>query len=284
MIVYLAFFRPPKKAIKFHGATVRRPTDDENNQFIDCAFVPYIRPLDHTEVFGPLDKLRVPAKVKVIYTILEVRDYHISPICYIALLDVLTKNWIYILEREKHCRLRPLSLGRSMPAGTHPKVPTYNFNPNLIEKLKAGLLLLSSQRRFCISLERWYSSCTRMEPLDTVLDCCSSLEAVLSLPDELRLRIAFSVYHTVKTNKKRAFALAYEMYGIRNAFIHGGKMPKVSLSQKRSYIELVAEILYRYVAIGKILDGGVISKMILENYAEPNRTEIKSQKTTKSNK
>lgn len=163
-------------------------------------------------------------------------------------------------------------------------MPTYNFNPNLVEKLTAGLRLLSSQRRFCISLERWYSSCTRRESLDTVLDCCSSLEAALSLPDELRLRIAFSVYYTVKTNKKRAFALAYEMYGIRNAFIHGGKIPKVSLAQKRSYIELVAEMLYRYVAIGKILDGGVINKMILENYAEPIRTEIKSQKTTKNNK
>ena len=118
-----------------------------------------------------------------------------------------------------------------------------------------------------IAIQRWYSSYTREDPLDTVLDCCSALEAAINLPDELRLRISLSVYHTLAKNRKRAFSLVYEMYRNRNDFIHGGRLPELSSKQQQNYIEVVAQVLYRYVDLGKIPDSKSMSKAILRQYA-----------------
>ncbi len=262
MIVYLAFFKPPKDVLKISGATLRRPTGAEAKHLGESAELS-IRRLDATEFCGPLDQ-RGPVKIRLKYTILETTDDKISPVCYFALLDVLTKNWMYVLRREDYYRRYLFRL-----TGTpekHPKVPTYNFNRSLISKLNKGMLLLSKQRRFAISLERWYSSCTRSDPLDTVLDCCSSLEAALALSNELRLRIAFSVYHTMQINKKKAFTLAYDMYGIRNDFIHGVKVPVVSRDQQQSYIKIVSDVLYRFIELGKLPSAKSINEMILKDY------------------
>lgn len=262
MIVFLAFFKPPKDVLKVSGVTLRRATSEEVKQFMHAA-EPYIRRLGGTELFGPIGQ-RGPVKVRLKYTILETNDDRIPPVCYFALLDILKKTWMYVLRREEYYRKYALKLTATHVK--HPKVPIYNFNPPLISKLEKGIQLLSKQRRFAISLERWYSSCTRSDPLDTALDCCSSLEAAISLPNELRLRIAFSVYHTMQTNKEKAFALAYEMYGVRNSFIHGDKTPIVSRRQQQSYIKIVADMLYRFIVLGKIPNVEMINRMILKDY------------------
>lgn len=264
MIVYLAFFKPPRDVIEISGGTLRRPTGAELEQFVDLAQVHARRLYGIDEILGPSGWHGL-TKVNVTYTILETNnDDRIPRICYFALLDVLTKHWKYVLRREEYNRKYALKFKKT--SAKHPKVPIYNFNPSLISKLEKGIRLLSKQRRFAISLERWYSSCTRSDPLDTVLDCCSSLEAALGLPNELRLRIAFSVYYTMQTNKKKAFALAYEMYGVRNSFIHGVKVPVVSREQQQSYIKIVADILYRFVVLGKLPNAEIINNMILKDY------------------
>ena len=54
MIVFIAFFKPPKDVLKASGITLRRATSEEVEQFIDAA-EPYIR----RQALNHLDKGRV---------------------------------------------------------------------------------------------------------------------------------------------------------------------------------------------------------------------------------
>jgi len=132
------------------------------------------------------------------------------------------------------------------------------FNPPFIklskEKcklLKNGYFLLGGERnenkRFRISLLRWTATYFKNEPIDSVLDCCSALEALLHFPEELRLRIALSVYHILKSHKKESFVKTYKMYGLRNTFIHGDSIPNISDNERRSYIKLIREVLLQII-------------------------------------
>jgi hypothetical protein len=263
MLIALPFFKPPKEAINVSGVTLKTATVSQLDQ------LQAEHPKSGLFVFEMMRLFRTPDGKRVE----DIDDFELAALetskdaipvdCYTALLELLTGHWKYILKRSE-------CMAQSSPSSSpkYPKLPRYSFNASLVDKFASGVDLLSTSRRFRISTQRWYISYMREDPLDTVLDCCSSLEAALSLNNELRLRISLSVYHTFRRKKKKAFNLVYEMYGIRNSFIHGAKIPEVSAEQQRSYIEIVAQLLRRYVQLGEIPDSNVINEMIIRHYAE----------------
>lgn len=254
MIVYLPFFKPPENVLRISNVNIRRPTDTEDEQMCTQRIFAFTgREWNAIRPNAPIKRLG--------YAVLETSNDKVPSPCYNALLHVLTRHDAYSMEL-KNCKPQSI-FSRDFEL---PKVPIYKFSPSLVNKLKKGLPLLTKNKRFQISVLRWDASFARNEPIDTVLDCCSSLEAAFSLPNELRLRLAFSAYHTVKTNKKKAFNIVYEMYGKRNSFIHGGAIPDVSVEQQRNYIKIVADILCRFVELGKIPDGDTLNKKLLQMY------------------
>ncbi len=103
--------------------------------------------------------------------------------------------------------------------------------------------------------------------MDSILDCCSCLEALYNLSDELRLKISLISFHLVPTDKKNTLDKVYEMYGLRNAFIHGSKIPEVSHEQVKEYLNLTAKILISILQLGELPTVEALTKNIFEYYA-----------------
>ena len=56
------------------------------------------------------------------------------------------------------------------------------------------------------------------------------------------------------------------MYGIRNSFIHGSKIPNVTQQQRVIYIDTVANMLKSIVIDGKMPNMDKISEKLLDKY------------------
>ena len=106
----------------------------------------------------------------------------------------------------------------------------------------------------------------RLDPLDVVLDCCSSLEALFQTRAEHRLRTALGVYETISTRKQQAFRLAYHVYGLRSEFVHGGRIPSVSDATRLQLVALVAAILGNSIHAGRAPKPDEINTRILERF------------------
>ncbi len=185
-------------------------------------------------------------------------DDKISIVCYVAMLDLFTAHWKYVLSRDYILRNN-----RQLVVSTSTNPPMYSFNKTVINKFGKGIKLLSS-KRFKIALQRWGTSYTREDALDSVLDCCSALEAVMSCESELRLRISLMAYHLVKENKKQVMCDVYKMYGIRSKFIHGSGIPLVTEEERILFIEIVANILKAIIRDQEIPKKGFLDKKIFD--------------------
>lgn len=140
----------------------------------------------------------------------------------------------------------------------------FTLTETMTSKLETGIELCSN-KRFRIAIDRWNTGLRRADPLDAVLDLCSSLEACFGLSSELRLRLSFAVRAVLKRNKKTSAKLVYEMYGVRNDFIHGSKIPEISRDQKAAFIAVVSEILVSIIRKGAIPSAQVIQKEIFSS-------------------
>ena len=49
--------------------------------------------------------------------------------------------------------------------------------------------------------------------------------------------------------------------------MHGNKLPDVSIEQQQNYVEIVAQVMYRFVNLGEIPSEEDISKMITKHYS-----------------
>ena len=252
MLINLPFYNAPKQPINLGNFTIRATLgwEEKGSDF-------------PVSVYG-FETSKLPMhKKSPAWAMLETPDNLIPSIIYATTLDLLSNHWKYVFKRTVTLA-RPMTLDRALD---FIKVPRYNFTPSLINTFTRAIKFLSKERKARIALQRWSSSYARQDSLDSVLDCCSALEAAMNLPDELRLRISLSAYHLLKRYKKQGFALVYEMYGIRNSFIHGASFPEVDTNKQRSYIDVVAQILRRYIELGKIPSGDEMGKSILHQFS-----------------
>ena len=217
-----------------------------------------IRPVELFSILPDRDELKYDDTK---WTAFILSDDKIPKQCYKALIDLLTGDWKYELAWREY------SENISKKGKTkQPRMRRTKLTATLLSKFNQGSMLLNRERKFRIALLRWSGCFTRADPLDSVLDCCSCLEASFQMGDELRLRTSLAVYYSLSVGRKEAFSTVYELYGIRNKFIHGANIPEVSPSQRRRYVELVASLLLQFVKMGKIPDSSTINKQILEQF------------------
>jgi hypothetical protein len=211
-----------------------------------------IRPVDLPNLFGAswaelkYENLR--------WTALEIPDENVPQLCYAGLTDLLTDTWEYELE------------WRAASRDEHPKRNRQEVNDTFVARFNAGLRLLFANRRFQIAMIRWSRCFKRSDPLDTVLDCCSCLEASFQMGEELRLRTALAVYFALDEEPELGFRTAYNMYGIRSKFIHGSKIPDVTEEERRKYVKLVATLLDRFIEVGAMPNRNDLDAKILRKF------------------
>lgn len=171
---------------------------------------------------------------------------------------LVTNSGEHVLRQTQHLKGPSPHPGLLRP-------PRYRLTPTRVEPIRNALALMAEKksRRFTISVRRWVGSLEREDPLDSLLDCCSSLEALFGLSDELRLRLAFAVYTTVSSQKKAAGKLTYEMYGLRNVFIHGGKITSFSDEQQLQLVRLVRRVLLSVARRGSLPGSQELSSAVL---------------------
>lgn len=261
MVIVLPFIRPPKTPIKTIGFIIRSlPWGELETNYPDAEFDLYgfeSRRFFPSVIGGPKQLESVDL------TILDTTSNTLEEKCYLSLLDLCLGRWRYVFCRTKYLS-QPISI--SSPRISL-QVPRYSLTTSVLDKFSEGVNALQGDRKLRISALRWHTGCSRNDPIDTVLDCCSALESALSLPSELRLRLSLSVYHILDRNKKRSFAAVYEMYGIRNKFIHGGELPAVDEDQQLEYLHVVARFLSKCLKIGKVPSNDELSRMILDQYS-----------------
>lgn len=264
--IVLKYFKPQKNVISLDGITIKfikskdlesiygnRIDDSVRASVQEWQVLAKKQGLKETENWGNL-----------IFPVVEYSNDEIPSICVKSLFELVFNIWMHCLESNRELNL---SLGEEKECN----VPYVSLTQKNLKLIKEGYKILNGNKnenkRFKISLQRWSSSYIRSVPLDSVLDCCSSLEALLSFPNELRLRFSFSVYHILRKNKKASMLKIYEMYGVRNSFIHGGRVPKVSKNEQEEFIRIVANVLLQIIKNGNMPKSNVLSKKIIEQYA-----------------
>lgn len=214
-----------------------------------------------------LSKKRQPELDKFedsIWTFLVKDKNQFNDSCYLSVLDLFTENWKYIFERNEKLRLSSFAT----PINWNP--PTYEFTKIIKLRFRKSLKLINTSVRFRIALERWFSSYTRNTSyLDSLLDCCSALEAILGVRDEIRLRISLSTFYILsrkinKSQAKKAAKTVYEMYNLRNIFIHGSKIPEVRKEEIYDFINTIAELFKILILNSKLPSRKELEVKVLE--------------------
>jgi len=254
--VLLPYFRPPRKAHELNRIVIKtilgRDLDTKyKNSDLNRFYGRYMfQLLEKGSIGDNWERTRWAAIVRE-------KDCEIPDACYLALTNIYTKHWKHLLEIKGGISALDLD---STPLRYSLTIPLLNF-------FKKGVRLATDDRRFRIALQRWSSSYDRDDPLDSVLDCCSALEAIISCRDEIRLRISLSVYHILKTTKGRSMNTVYQMYKIRNDFIHGSKIPEITATQQRDFIYVVSRVLHACISRGKKPDKKQLDSQIIEKYS-----------------
>ncbi|MCK5022993.1 MAG: hypothetical protein KAS04_02365 [Candidatus Aenigmarchaeota archaeon] len=137
---------------------------------------------------------------------------------------------------------------------------------NAFELAQKGLTkqLKGKFKRYSLAIDRFATSYKREDELDAVLDCCSVIESLYGVGDELRLRIALITFQLFDREKDDYMKSIYELYGIRNNFIHGNTIPIVSISQIRKYQKIISDILHIPLINSDFIDFNKINESILE--------------------
>jgi len=222
--VFLPYYNIPKRKIEING-----------NPIVPVTLLTLEKHYySHTYNLRPVDLLKLPIirygrkfePNTAEWSILELPTFELPEYCYSVIFDLIHSHWKHYLNWH-----------------TEKTPPLYNWDRRSIREIESIIILAQKFRRFQISLMRWGTSYTRQDPLDAILDCCSSIEAIMSCKDEIRLRISLASYQIVKRNKRKVMKTVYEMYGIRNEFIHGSKIPEVNHQDVIKYIEVTSNII-----------------------------------------
>lgn len=145
---------------------------------------------------------------------------------------------------------------------------TIHIDKNFINYFDNGIKIAKNKKNknYQIAVSRFISSFRREELLDSVLDCCSAIEAFYQVSDELRLRIALITYQLLPFEKKDCMRLIYEMYGIRNDFIHGNDIPDLCSSDISKYQQILSKALRIPLETGKMPDFSQLNRDIIEKH------------------
>lgn len=189
---------------------------------------------------------------KSYWTVIDNHYSNISDETLEILIHLFTGYWKYLCA----------SINSEELKGSRNSTISERFIKNL-----RGAIKVSSNKKYQVALNRWYSSLKRKEKIDSVLDLCSSIEAFYGVGDELRLRISLLTFHYIKSNKRKSKNLIYKMYGLRNDFIHGKSFPKVENKDLLDFIYLVSTVLTQPVIDGKFPNIQKLSSEMIENYA-----------------
>lgn len=263
MDIVLPYFRSPRRRIKIAGllfSPITNPLDDPG--FEEREEVCWSPLYQDDWNLGAYEYAKLATtKNSHRCVLLQVPDEPLHRVCYRAIVDLVTAHWRYALWRTER-----FAHGRRANEDWV-SIPRYRLTRAFLDRCVAGYKLARSNRRFEVALHRWESSYLRDSELDTVLDCCSALEALFAMGDELRLRLSLATFFSVR-RRRLGFAKTYEMYGIRNSFIHGAKaIPQVSPKDRRTYVGIVAEVLGACIAQASIPDQATLNTAILKYFS-----------------
>jgi hypothetical protein len=177
------------------------------------------------------------------FAIAESADREVSAFALAGLVWLITGQWKYYAGRARAFRKHA--------SDTWPAPSEVGLSGNRLAHIRVGAKLALSNRRFRIALTRWCSSLDRTDSMDVVLDCCSCLEALFQTPSEHRLRTALAARHCVSAGKRHTFRITYELYGLRNQFVHGARIPDVADSMVAEFVGLVATLLREFIRQGR---------------------------------
>ena len=259
----LPYFHPPPKNIKIKGGNftcVTEPFDDPGfEERKEIHYIPNYR--DDWGFYGYEYASQYSTDKPLRCALLTVIDDMFPRNYYRFLIDLCSGHWQYVLwktERFAHGR---------RPEEEWIKIPRYRLNKPFISNFEKAINLLHKNKRFRIAVHRWGSSYSRKEMLDSVLDCCSSFEAIFSMGDELRLRIALAVFFTLRKKRGQGFLCTYEMYGLRSSYIHGARIPEISKENRKKYIDVVSQILKQCVFKQNIPNSEEINERIIKHFS-----------------
>jgi hypothetical protein len=117
------------------------------------------------------------------------------------------------------------------------------INENYIKLFSNGIKLCSKKSgvKVQVAFHRFFASHQRSDNLDSILDLCSTIEAIYNINNELRLKIALITGALL--NDTNSMKKMYELYSIRNNFIHGNSIPTVTDEELKEYQSLIHRIL-----------------------------------------
>lgn len=249
----LPYFRPPRTAFGTDRSEVLGISPSEFSEEAEGALNTALYGHEVQALFRKRGGLGSPmtARRTAVYTSIP----EIPEGSLVALADLVSRNWSYLQSRT-------IAHEAPLLEAVYPRPRLYSFTPLRQAAYTRGLGLLETSRGFRVSMLRWAAGPTRTDPLDSVLDYCSALEALFRLPDELRLRLSLSVHCVLQCRKRERACAVYEMYGIRSKFIHGGDVPDVCFDQTAGYCATIAAVLGTVVAKGALPDGQELDRKI----------------------
>jgi hypothetical protein len=228
MATVLFQFHPPEAAILLkHGKLMAVSLEELKSLDTGDQSLIAWELLDATRRFPSVKDARV--------TVIDGLAPEVSHESVVALAELVTDRW----QETSTRRRQTFSL---TPGKREEMLPQFTITPALSAQIDDGITLLIKEKRFRFALERWYTAICRSVDLDAVLDLCSSLEACFAVGNELRLRLAFAVYTTLRHERGQGFRTTYKMYNIRSRFVHG-ENPGLTRDEVVSFAGVVAEVL-----------------------------------------
>lgn len=268
MYVLFPFIIPPSNDVVTRHGVFKSITagDFEKKQEMSIT----IRPMELTQWLGKrMDRIDWEDTK---WTVLETDELHFQSSIYKALFSLITEHWQYDLAWREYYDLPEPRFQEKDPYAvykpkTGPKPKRWRLTKKFVDSFEHGCELLKKEKRIRIALSRWYGCYSRSDPLDTALDCCSSLEAVFPQKSEIRLRLALTSFIIMKRNKSHGFQTVYDMYGIRNTVIHGGDVPEIRTEERRTMVSLVSTIMKQLVEDATIPNQESINVRILSLFS-----------------
>jgi len=253
-VIVFPFLIPPQKSYETDVGTLRAiKAGEAEKKYGD--FPLSVRPYEMEYFFKDrLDRLEYEESV---WAVLELKRQDAYPHDYKGIFDLTTGNWDYHLRWLEYYNIMPIGDIEERPEPRRFRVTTRFLN-----SFNEISLLMNRERRFQFATRRWHRSYHRADCIDTVIDCCVALEALFKPEYELRLRMSLYAYLFSDWGKSASRGTVYEMYGIRNDFIHGKEVAKLTDEQRRRYVSTVARILNRCVKLQSVPDKSKLDKEI----------------------
>lgn len=125
------------------------------------------------------------------------------------------------------------------------------INERYIKLFSNGIKLCTKKSgvKVQVAFYRFFASYQRSDNLDSILDLCSTIEAIYNINNELRLKIALITGALL--NDSNSMKKMYKLYSIRNNFIHGNSIPTVGDEELKDYQSLIHRILQLLLNTGQ---------------------------------